>query len=211
MPGGHGLRYRAIVMRRDSLLVWLTVAVPILYFGTILVAAATWPGYSHVTRYVSDNRDPQIIDDEMRIARFVRAGTDETIATLVNFGSHPEYSGDSNQLLSADIVHFLRDGIENGLVGPDGTTMVPGVGGVAMLFQSAIGSQIGPQRVNSVAWDGTVHGDMLTLELAETVGTQLGYFALRALGPTAGATTDEKAAWPAQCSIAQPTANAIRN
>ncbi len=26
-----------------------------------------------VTRYVSDNRDPQIIDDEIRIARFVRA------------------------------------------------------------------------------------------------------------------------------------------
>ena len=45
-------------MRRDSLLVWLAVFVPILYFGTILAAAATWPGYSHVTRYVSELGGP---------------------------------------------------------------------------------------------------------------------------------------------------------
>ena len=46
-------------MRRDSLLVWLAVAVPILYFGTILVAAATWPSYSHVTQYVSELGGPE--------------------------------------------------------------------------------------------------------------------------------------------------------
>ena len=46
-------------MRRDSLLVWLAVAVPILYFGVMLAAAATWPGYSHVTRYVSELGGPE--------------------------------------------------------------------------------------------------------------------------------------------------------
>lgn len=30
------------------------VAVPFLYFGTIIVASATWPAYSHVTQYVSE-------------------------------------------------------------------------------------------------------------------------------------------------------------
>jgi hypothetical protein len=30
------------------------VAVPILYFGIVLVASATWPAYSHVTQYVSE-------------------------------------------------------------------------------------------------------------------------------------------------------------
>jgi len=46
-------------MRRDSLLVWLAVAVPILYFGVMLAAAATWPAYSHVTRYVSELGGPE--------------------------------------------------------------------------------------------------------------------------------------------------------
>ena len=37
----------------------LGVAVPVLYFGTLLVAAATWPGYSHVTRYASELGGPE--------------------------------------------------------------------------------------------------------------------------------------------------------
>jgi hypothetical membrane protein len=45
--------------RRDVFLVQLAVVVPILYFGTLLVAAATWPGYSHVTRYASELGGPE--------------------------------------------------------------------------------------------------------------------------------------------------------
>ena len=41
-------------MRRDIALARLAVAVPILYFGTLLVAASTWTGYSHVTQYASE-------------------------------------------------------------------------------------------------------------------------------------------------------------
>lgn len=40
-------------------LVLLTIAVPILYFGTILIAASTWPEYSHRTRYVSELGGPE--------------------------------------------------------------------------------------------------------------------------------------------------------
>ncbi len=32
----------------------LGIAVPVLYFGTLLIAASTWPQYSHVTRYASE-------------------------------------------------------------------------------------------------------------------------------------------------------------
>ena len=46
-------------MPRSSVLVRLAIAVPILYFGTMLAAAATWPGYSHVTRYVSELGGPE--------------------------------------------------------------------------------------------------------------------------------------------------------
>jgi len=37
----------------------LGIAVPLLYFGTLLVAASTWPGYSHVTRYASELGGPE--------------------------------------------------------------------------------------------------------------------------------------------------------
>lgn len=41
-------------MRREIALARLAVAVPVLYFGTLLVAASTWTGYSHVTQYASE-------------------------------------------------------------------------------------------------------------------------------------------------------------
>jgi hypothetical membrane protein len=41
------------------MLVRLAVAVPVLYFGVMLLAASTWPGYSHVTRYVSELGGPE--------------------------------------------------------------------------------------------------------------------------------------------------------
>lgn len=46
-------------MRLDIVLARLAVAVPVLYFGTLLAAAATWPGYSHVTRYASELGGPE--------------------------------------------------------------------------------------------------------------------------------------------------------
>jgi len=45
-------------VRRESMLIWSAVAVPLLYFGVMLIAASTWPGYSHVTRYVSELGGP---------------------------------------------------------------------------------------------------------------------------------------------------------
>jgi len=41
-------------MRREAQLARLAFAVPLLYFGTLFAAAATWPGYSHVTQYASE-------------------------------------------------------------------------------------------------------------------------------------------------------------
>jgi hypothetical membrane protein len=37
----------------------LGIAVPLLYFGTLIVAASTWPEYSHVTRYASELGGPE--------------------------------------------------------------------------------------------------------------------------------------------------------
>jgi hypothetical protein len=152
---------------------------------------------SDVYRYVGDARDPIIIDDEVRILRFVAAGTSTaepgsgtTIATLVNFASHPEYQGSKNPFLSSDWPHWMRAAIENGIErGPDGSP-VEGVGGTVVFFNGALGVQIGPHHLRVTSWDGTPVST--PDERAATVGTQLGYHVLRALRG-AGTLTEETA------------------
>ncbi|MDQ3033735.1 MAG: hypothetical protein M3Y87_15060 [Myxococcota bacterium] len=155
---------------------------------------------SDVNRYVGDNRDPNILDDELRMLRFIEAGTataepgtGTTIATLVNFASHPEYQGSRNPQLSSDWPHWMREAIEGGIdVGPEGTR-VEGVGGTVVYFNGALGSQIGPNGLHVRQWDGTPVLDEDSDESAITVGTQLGHIALEALRG-AGTTTEDTAA-----------------
>lgn len=149
-----------------------------------------------VMRYTSDARHPVILDDEVRVMRFVDA-MDETmtITTLVNWSAHPEYGGDRNQLLSSDYPHWLREGIEDGVMQPDGT-MVPGVGGITVFFQGALGSQIGPyggwqRRIWDM--DGTIVPE-LDLRHSEFVGKSIATLVLQALAAGGGTTMDETAA-----------------
>jgi len=143
-----------------------------------------------VLRYVGDNRDPQILDDEARVMRFVRAGADTTVATLTNFAAHPEYAGSENTLLSSDYVHWLRAGIEDGVTGADGARR-DGVGGIAVFVNGALGCQIGPNGIDPRRWDGTPPDR--GLDRAHTIGEQLAWHVLGALGPDGGSTTDETA------------------
>ncbi len=157
-----------------------------------------------IRRYLGDNRDPFILDDQIRLMRFVRAdGMDapgtpatpdatgsrapagprtSTIATLINFGAHAEYEGSNERELSSDIGHSLRTTIERGGDGPDANTdpEVPGVGGIAVFWNGAIGSQIGPNELLLRDWDGTEVPDEGS-RASEHVGSQIGYWALRAL------------------------------
>ncbi|MFK8001055.1 MAG: neutral/alkaline non-lysosomal ceramidase N-terminal domain-containing protein [Polyangiales bacterium] len=136
-------------------------------------------GPGGVRRYVSDSRDPQILDDEIRVIRFMEAGGDETIATLINFASHPEYLGSRNTLLSSDFAHGLREGVENGAQGP--TEALEGVGGIAVFFNGAVGSQIGPNDLDSPqTFDGEPLVDN-TVEQAHGVGAQFAAFTLAAM------------------------------
>ena len=36
----------------------------------------------------------------------------DTIATLINYAGHPEYTGSDNTLLSSDYVNWLRDAVD---------------------------------------------------------------------------------------------------
>ncbi len=160
-----------------------------------------------VMPYVCDIRDPRVYDDEVKMMRFVVAGDGtapgegETIATLINMASHPETFDDDNTGLSSDYVHYLRDAIEHGVVGPDGMMEPPLPGpGIAVFFQGPLGGQIGPDRLRchptdtptstTCAWDGTSIDQAVDREgFVSAIGSQIGWYALRTMrghGPTTG-------------------------
>lgn len=138
-------------------------------------------------RYVGDGRDPMIIDLTMNVMRFFRPGTDDTIATVVNFASHPEWVGSRNNLISADYPYYLREAVESG-----DTTGIQGIGGICMFVNGALGGQIGPNGTIPLDRAGNeVYGD--SFEAAQAAGESYAEFALKALLPENGAVTDETA------------------
>lgn len=140
-----------------------------------------------VLRYVGDNRDPFLFDDQVRVMRFLAEdglagdGTKgrPTISTFVNYAAHPEYEGSRNTVMSADFAGWMRNGIEMGAVGPDGE-LHTGVDGVTVFVNGALGVQIGPNYIHPAQWDGTAVEDE-GYEAARVVGEQLAFHVLTAL------------------------------
>lgn len=167
-------------------------------FGSSLVdghIAVTDPAGNKTASFVSDTRDPVVIDNELRTIRFVSSEDQSTVATLINFASHPEFAGSRNQLSSADFVGVLRTSVEEGLTVKskvDDSILYEGagVGGVAIFFNGAVGGQVGPGEVVHTDFDGDpVPGG---LERAYNNGRLLSVYAHEAL--TTGVTEVETAA-----------------
>lgn len=93
-----------------------------------------------IDQLANDVRDPFIIDDNMSILAF-ESLQNERIATLINWGDHPEMLGGITNYISSDFVHYLRDGIENGIFEGE---KVPPSGGIAMFIQGPQGGMITP-------------------------------------------------------------------
>ena len=86
--------------------------------------------------YVDDSRKPIVYDNVIRCARFVKKGTDDTTATVVEWGCHPETLGGANSLLTSDFSGYWRDAVESGVPEPHG---VKGLGGMCLYFQGCLG------------------------------------------------------------------------
>lgn len=105
--------------------------------------------------YVRDSRKPLVYDHHLNAARFVKAGTSETIATLVSWGNHPEAMGGNNPLLSSDFAHYWREGVEKGVAEPHGAN---GLGGTCVFVQGPVGGLMTPLGLDVPDKDGnTVH------------------------------------------------------
>ncbi len=92
--------------------------------------------------FISDTRDPVILINTMTLLRFTEPGSGDTIGTLANWHSHPEYRGESNDMVTADWPHWLRLGIEEGV--DVGDVHLPGVGGVTVYVSGAVGGLLCP-------------------------------------------------------------------
>ncbi len=149
--------------------------------GAIAVQDAT----GNTLNLLDDSRDPVIMDNQMRVMRFFRPSDDSTIATLINFGNHPEVLWDDNGLISSDFPHWLRKGVEDGIPG-----MLDGVGGVAIYVQGTCGGLIGPGHVHPINDAGEVVEDRHSWEAVEAFGNRYAEFAVAALDATNGAVVD---------------------
>jgi hypothetical protein len=131
--------------------------------------------------FAHDIRDPVIYDPTLTIARFTAENDPtKTIATLVNWGDHPEValysSSPENLLITAHYPHWLREDIENGV-----TSGEPGLGGITIFVQGALGGQMGTLHgAHPVAPDGTMVTE-LGHAMDQALGESLAQRALVAL------------------------------
>ncbi|MBL8169822.1 MAG: neutral/alkaline non-lysosomal ceramidase N-terminal domain-containing protein [Acidobacteria bacterium] len=75
----------------------------------------------------TSGRPPKFFDEELRVMQFV-GKTNQTIATLINWNTHPESMEDKNTLLTSDFPHAIRQSVEQKY------------GGTAVFINGAIGA-----------------------------------------------------------------------
>jgi hypothetical protein len=139
--------------------------------------------------WVGDGRDPNIVDPTLTVVQFGSVATPgETVAALVHWAAHPEYSGSRNNLITPDYVSLVRDALENGLPEEPLRSLpaVDGLGGEVIYLQGPLGGQIGPKNTRPIGIDG-VEITSSSLEKADAVGRNVGRLALEAITDSARA------------------------
>ena len=96
---------------------------------------------------VRDSRPPYVFDDDLYVLQFLKRESREPIATVVNWANHPETLESKNLLITSDFPNYVRQGIETGLV-YNGQVVRPGIGGVAIYINGAIGGLMTPIGTN---------------------------------------------------------------
>lgn len=87
---------------------------------------------------IEDTRKPIVFDSDLRVLHFLSATNDATLGTIVGWGNHPETPWGKNTGITADFCGVLRDALEHGVI-QDGLTLAPGVGGIHLFINGAVG------------------------------------------------------------------------
>ena len=102
------------------------------------------------------SRAPTIIDETLYAARLTGSDGD-TIATLVNWGNHPEALSDENTLITSDYVHYVREAVEGGV--HYDSYDIDGLGGVCIYLSAAVGGLMTPLGIQVTDGNGDTYGD----------------------------------------------------
>ena len=175
---GYNPAYMAEV--RATIVQSVAEAVDGLVPATLSVAEADISTYSEekgTRNVVYDHRDPKIIDRFIRTA-WLKDEAGATIATVVNFGNHPEALSSANTLVSSDYVDATRRGIEDGIAYPDGT--IAGVGGVCVYISGALGGMMSPLRIEVTDGTGQTYSEA-SFEKSDALGNVMAELVLDSL------------------------------
>jgi hypothetical protein len=118
------------------------------------------------------------MDDTMYLMRFTKKDSEETIATFVNWGNHPEALGGKNGQITSDFPHWLREGVEKGVPAPNGTE---GFGGMCLYFQGQVGGLMTQLHTTVPHRDGQRSFSEASFEKAQALGENLAIVACNAL------------------------------
>lgn len=152
--------------------------------------------------FVDDSRLPLVYDNIIRCARFVKQGSDDTIATMLVWGNHPETLDSDNPLLTSDFCHYWREAVENGVPEPYGA---PGLGGMCLYFQGQVGGLMTQLHTTVPHRNGQVRYDHWSFDKAQALGENLALATLRALrAPSAWRATNTAVAAVANTVFVSP-------
>ena len=146
-----------------------------LYLGSANTATPFGSKGTHNT--IRDSRDPVIIDEMLETARFEDA-SGNTLATLVNWGNHPEALDSDNTQITADFVHYVRETVESGVDYESYTR--EGLGGTAIYVQACVGGLMTPLGITVTDGDGNDYQDS-SFDKAAALGHVVGELALDAV------------------------------
>lgn len=129
----------------------------------------------------TSGRPPRFFDEELRMMQFVAAQDGQTLATIVNWNTHPESMEDENTVLTSDFPHAIRQTVEQKY------------GGVSLFINGAIGAAeiIGDtnnRHQDRIRFDGrdfplqkVNNRPVFTFERMEAIGRDVGRAAIEAL------------------------------
>jgi hypothetical protein len=114
--------------------------------------------------------DGRIVDPNIAVMQLTKRDAPyDVLATLVNFGSHPESLGSNNPLVTSDFPHYVRQRIETKY------------GGLAIWLSGDLGVLQGPLDIDVLDPDTNAAAARRTFRFAEVHGTQLANRAIAAI------------------------------
>ena len=134
---------------------------------------------------IRDSRDPVIINDDVTaisIERVEASAENPVVATLLNWGNHPESLDSDNNAISSDYLHAARVALEEGLPATDTHPLRPARGGIAIYLQGAVGGLLGPNGFPITGRDGTVYENPIkSFARTDALGENVAELAFQAL------------------------------